>query len=140
MSGTGAGRARQYVAGRFAVQDFPATYIQPATVQTVQAVPAVPAMVIAVPAQPPPQPMSTAPDRAVIEGLDKIKAGNVQHQKMLRDLIIFHRPGEDVIDDDSVLDRLVCVSVCCLVLRLCASACCVVCAFACSSTKGRRGR
>lgn len=93
----------QYLRGRFSVQDFDP--VAPRVIETEQhyAHPSLmvyapkidPALVYVHPAQP------------VLEGLDKIKASNVQHQKALRDLIIFHRPGEAVLGTDTALDRVV---------------------------------
>lgn len=66
--------------------------------------------------QPPPQYVALRPvyvEQAgdvygnVSKGLDKIRAANVQHQKTLRDLIIFHRPGEAVMSNDAAYDKLV---------------------------------
>jgi hypothetical protein len=43
-------------------------------------------------------------------GLDQIRLANVQHQKLLRDLIIFHRPpGDAVLPSADVPAKLVCL-------------------------------
>lgn len=60
-------------------------------------------------------------------GLDKIRTANVQHQKTLRDLIIFHRPtGDAVVPSPDVPAKLVrtthkqCNAILCVLLPLAA--------------------
>lgn len=114
--------ARHYVSGRFAIQDHAPVARQPSPAPQQEPAKAPDSMTwspVVVYTQPAPQYVALRPvyvqpgEQAgdvygnVSKGLDKIRAANVQHQKTLRDLIIFHRPGEAVLSNEAAFDKLV---------------------------------